>query len=145
MDSIFDKDYTGMSDSQEVVVSKLEHDESSYLPSTSSFEERQSDYGSDDGSMYEVKMESLDNSYDPLDMKQNYTINDGQESVTAGNYTIAHDDSESLKAKEKDKEDEKKKEVKSKKELEEEEREKMQYVYLLLRTLEVMFGTCNIP
>lgn len=128
MESLFDKDYTGMSGGQEVVTSKFEQDdESNYLPSTSNFEDRESDCGSDDGSMYEVKMEPIDNkSYDSLGVKQEDNIINDNSQVISNNYTSSHDENDLLKGKQK--EEDKKKEVKSKRELEEEEREKMQYV-----------------
>lgn len=125
MDSIFDKEYMGMSDSHEVVCSKID-DDSNYLPSN--FDENGSDYGSDDGSMYEVKMDSGENPYDSSGENQcSSKVNTEPESST--NLTTILDESNTHvvtedKSEEKDKE--KKIEGKSKKELEEEEREKMQ-------------------
>uniref|UniRef100_A0A1B6IN39 TAFII28-like protein domain-containing protein n=1 Tax=Homalodisca liturata TaxID=320908 RepID=A0A1B6IN39_9HEMI len=128
MDSIFDKEYIGMSDSQVVVGDRSASDDYSYLPPTSSFEERQSDYGSDEGSVEcEVKSEPIDNIDESSSSQaRGEEINNIQETLLGGGSYILGDYDSNKDSSQNDKNGDKKKEVKSKKELEEEEREKMQ-------------------
>uniref|UniRef100_A0A1B6LNM9 TAFII28-like protein domain-containing protein n=1 Tax=Graphocephala atropunctata TaxID=36148 RepID=A0A1B6LNM9_9HEMI len=126
MDSIFDKEYIGMSDSQVVVGDRCASDDYSYLPPTSSFEERQSDYGSDEGSVEcEVKSEPID-TIDESSPARGEETNTSQETLVNGRPGYALTDYDSKDVSQHEKNDDKKKEVKSKRELEEEEREKMQ-------------------
>lgn len=123
MEGLFDKEYIEMSDSQEVVCDKSV-DDYNYLPDNS-FEDRQSEYGSDEGSMeYEVKSELTDN----VDESSQPRENSGESNNTQELIGLmgGSEDQDNLQSTFAIKTEDKKKEVKSKKELEEEEREKMQ-------------------
>ncbi|XP_054273928.1 transcription initiation factor TFIID subunit 11 [Macrosteles quadrilineatus] len=120
MDSILEKDYSSMSDSQEVVCSK-NSDDYNYMPPVSNFEERQSDY-SDEGSVdYEIKSEPVEHADSSISLSTDLdsSINRGtlDDSYAEGkpDQVMSSNDINADKKKEK-----------SKKELEEEEREKMQ-------------------
>jgi len=127
MDNIFHKDYIGMSDSQEIVHSRNTPDDYNYLPPTENFDERQSDYNSDEGSIEcEVKSEPLDIIDDTSEAKNSGEAGSSQESISGDNLPTLDSDLNKPTTSQNDKDADKKKEAKTKKELEEEEREKMQ-------------------
>lgn len=127
MDSIFDKEYIGMSDSQVVVDCKSEQsDDYNYLPQSTNFDEHQSDDGSDEGSLeaIDIKNETLDNDDDSSQLREISVESDSTQEQIIIDENIMIDNSDRKSVDEQN--SEKKKEVKSKREIEEEEREKMQ-------------------
>lgn len=120
-----------MSDSQvEVVVDNKseQSDDYNYLPQSTNFDEHQSEYGSEEGSLEfnDVKNEPLDNGEDSSQLQEISVESDSTQEQIIIDSNIVKVESEKIQLGPTEQNIEKKKEVKSKREIEEEEREKMQ-------------------